>query len=133
MSELRDAVSRYAEAARAAYTTLRVIHGENLRRRAARRRGCARVGGKRVVWRFHGAGAYVHLAGRRGLDFDFLASPPGEIAGDLFHVARFCQLKRLPTAADREALVRDPLPPGVWIDPISGHIRISVPADGADV
>jgi hypothetical protein len=48
----------------------------------ARRRGAGRLAdGRRIVWRFHGAGIYIRLAGQRPVDFDF-SGPTGATADD---------------------------------------------------
>jgi hypothetical protein len=120
MKELIDAISEYAEAARSAYRALERLHGPKLRTRGVPRQGCGRLDHRRIVWRLHGAGAYVRISGSKGVDFDFRTSPAGEIRGTIFHVAMFADIDP-PTGEQASALIV----PGLRVDP-TGDVFISL-------
>ena len=81
--------------------------GELLSAARTSARGCRRLeDGRRLLWRFHGAGVYVRLAGQGPVDVDLaIADGHPELVSDLWRLTHARRL-RYPSEADVESLAK---------------------------
>lgn len=117
---VRAAIESFTADTRVAARALAALLGTDIaglmRHERSQRTGAGHVAdGRRVVWRFHGAGVYIRLGSLRPVDFDFVGDAPSPTA-----VSELWKLKgcgRLPEQGPGD-------PPG-WLEP-GGRFRFEL-------
>jgi hypothetical protein len=129
-NELESFVADSRAALRCLVSVFEVSTRELLGKSRQRRRGTQRLSdGRRVLWRFHGTGVYVRLAGQRPVDFDLTFRDDRlKLKSDLWRIAVARRLPR-PSNADVQSLVLA----GFIAHEHQAVVYVEAPDEGQDV